>query len=188
MSTQHDSRRARRVGAVSLCATLVALAGACGSSASRQTAAPAIAARTPNKTPPSPSTQLVITASPPSSAAPATGLSTSGSVPPGSGVIEREGSRGAPTFTNPLNPTTAGTKVPPWSYVRITCRTMTTPTAIPTAYADGWVYLLESAPWQDKYYAVANTFWNGDIPGDTPYQHNEDSSIPICQPPIPGES
>ena len=186
MNASHSRRLARRAGATALCAVLFALA-ACGGSAPGQTTPPSAAVPGASGTAPNPNTSIVVTASLSPSPPLATGLSTSDSEPPGSGVVERQGSRGAPTFTDPLNPTTAGMKVPPWAYVRITCRTMTTLTAIPTAFADGWVYLLESAPWNDKYYAVANTFWNGDIPGDTPYLHYEDLNVPTCQKPIPGE-
>jgi hypothetical protein len=104
-----------------------------------------------------------------------------GSIAPGAGVVEQEGPRGAPTFTDPLNPTTPGPKVPPMSYVTVECRTMTTRSAIATAFMDGWVYLIQSEPWNGKYYAVANTFWNGDIPGHKPYRHNTDFSVPVCK-------
>lgn len=188
MNTRFPGGRGRRAGAGALCIALTALTTACGGSAAGGATIPSVAAPAPSASPIAPASQVIVTASLATTPLIATGLSTSDSEPPGTGLVEREGSRGAPTFTDPLDPTTAGVEVPPWSYVRITCRTMTTPTAIPTAYRDGWVYLIESAPWHDKYYAVANTFWNGDVPGDTPYQHNEDMSVPVCQKPIPGES
>ena len=33
---------------------------------------------------------------------------------------------------------------------------------------------------RNAYYAVANTFWNGDVPGQRPYTHNTDFQIRIC--------
>jgi hypothetical protein len=95
--------------------------------------------------------------------------------------VEQEGYRGAPTFTDPLDPTTPGTKVPPLAKVLVTCMTKTTQVAILTAFPDGWVYLLASPPWNGRYYAVANTFWNGDVPGHKPYTHNVDDAVPVCK-------
>jgi hypothetical protein len=45
---------------------------------------------------------------------------------------------------------------------------------------DGYWYRLHDAPWNDKYYVAANTFWNGDVPGHLPYTHNTGWSVPNC--------
>ena len=49
-----------------------------------------------------------------------------------------------------------------------------------SALPDGYWYRLASRPWNDHYYAPANSFWNGDIPGKKPYTHNTDFSVPNC--------
>jgi hypothetical protein len=50
---------------------------------------------------------------------------------------------------------------------------------------DGYWYRIASPPWNDRYYAPANTFMNGD-PWNGPYTHNTDLKVPNCgsgQPP-----
>jgi hypothetical protein len=44
---------------------------------------------------------------------------------------------------------------------------------------DGFWYRIASQPWDDQYYAAANTFMNGD-PWDGPYEHNTDWAVPDC--------
>lgn len=50
---------------------------------------------------------------------------------------------------------------------------------MPSASPDGYWYRIASAPWNNKYYAVANTFANGD-PLGAPGSHNTDMSVPNC--------
>lgn len=155
----------RALGAVAAVAVAACLTAACSATSSNAaTAATTASSAAAGPVP----TASVITAS-------------LGSGASGAGVVEQEGTRGAPTFTDPLRPTTPGPKVPPMSYVTVKCRTMTTRSAIATAFMDGWVYLIQSKPWNGRYYAAANTFWNGDIPGHKPYQHNTDFSVPVCK-------
>jgi hypothetical protein len=45
---------------------------------------------------------------------------------------------------------------------------------------NGYWYRLHDAPWSEAYYVAANTFWNGDVPGQTPYTHNTDFAVPNC--------
>jgi hypothetical protein len=40
--------------------------------------------------------------------------------------------------------------------------------------------LAGSKPWNGRYFAPANSFWNGDVPCPTPYTHNTDFSVPKC--------
>jgi len=61
--------------------------------------------------------------------------------------------------------------------VRVLCRIYDP--AIKSANPDGWWYKIDTGEWHN-YYAVANTFWNGDIPGQKPYTHNTDWAVPVC--------
>jgi hypothetical protein len=44
---------------------------------------------------------------------------------------------------------------------------------------DGFWYRIASSPWNNAYYAPANTFMNGD-PWNGPYSHNTDFAVPTC--------
>lgn len=44
---------------------------------------------------------------------------------------------------------------------------------------DGYWYRISSSPWNNSYYAAANTFLNGDPPNG-PYSHNTDFAVPDC--------
>lgn len=101
-------------------------------------------------------------------------------IPPRVGTTtEQSGTFGSPTFTDPVHASGKGQTIPPMSYVQVSCKVKPA-TTIASAYPDGYWYRIASAPWDDQYYAVANTFWNGDIPGHRPYTHNTDFSIPDC--------
>jgi hypothetical protein len=91
---------------------------------------------------------------------------------------EQQGSRGANTFTNPHNASGMGTKIQPYQWVDASCKVYAP--EIGSANPDGYWYRIASAPWNNQYYAVANTFWNGDVPGQLPYTHNTDWSVPNC--------
>ncbi|MBK6872320.1 MAG: cutinase family protein [Kineosporiaceae bacterium] len=112
--------------------------------------------------------------------------SASGSAPaapkpqpaPATAHSEQSGSLGSPTFLNPTNAAGAGPRVAAMSTVQVSCRVYAP--AIASANPDGWWYRIASFPWSNQYYAVANTFWNGDIPGRLPYTHNTDFGVPVC--------
>jgi RHS repeat-associated protein len=94
-------------------------------------------------------------------------------------TTEQEGSLGVNTFSNYHNASGFGPrKVNPYEYVQVSCKVYD-PT-IGSVNPDGYWYRLASSPWNDAYYSPANTFWNGDIPGHTPYTHNTDFSVPDC--------
>jgi hypothetical protein len=108
---------------------------------------------------------------------------SSPAVPPSSSpappaYVEQQGSLGANTFTNPYNASGIGVKIPPYAYVEVSCKIYAP--QIVSANPDGYWYRIRSAPWNDAYYAVANTFWNGDIPGQKPYVHNTDFNVRDC--------
>lgn len=91
---------------------------------------------------------------------------------------EQQGSRGANTFRNPNNASGMGTKIQPYQWVDVSCKVYAP--QIQSANPDGYWYRVASPPWNNEFYAVANTFWNGDIPGHTPYTHNTDWIVPNC--------
>lgn len=91
---------------------------------------------------------------------------------------EQQGTLGANTFTNPYNASGMGVKIPAMAWVAVSCKVHAP--AIASANPDGYWYRIASAPWSNAYYAVANTFWNGDIPGQKPYTHNTDWAVPNC--------
>ncbi|HEY5707965.1 MAG TPA: hypothetical protein VIS51_01055 [Solirubrobacterales bacterium] len=92
--------------------------------------------------------------------------------------VEQQGSLGANTFMNPFNASGMGATIPPYAVVQVTCKVYAP--QILSANPDGYWYRIHSSPWNDAYYAVANTFWNGDIPGQKPYTHNTDFSVRDC--------
>ncbi|HEU4392148.1 MAG TPA: hypothetical protein VFR04_00790 [Solirubrobacterales bacterium] len=111
-------------------------------------------------------------------AAPGTPGAKPGAAAPPAVYVEQQGSLGANTFTNPYNASGMGPKVPPYGYVEVSCKVYAP--QIVSANPDGYWYRIHSAPWNDAYYAVANTFWNGDVPGQKPYVHNTDFNVRDC--------
>lgn len=98
--------------------------------------------------------------------------------PPARTWSEQQGSHGANTFTNPYNASGMGTKIGAYAWVAVSCKVYAP--QIDSANPDGYWYRIASSPWNNNYYAVANTFWNGDVPGQTPYTHNTDFNVPNC--------
>ena len=90
---------------------------------------------------------------------------------------EQEGHYGANTFTNPYNASGMGPKIPAAAWVQVSCKVYAP--AIQSANPDGYWYRIASSPWSNAYYAVANTFMNGD-PWGGPYTHNTDFNVPDC--------
>jgi hypothetical protein len=98
--------------------------------------------------------------------------------PPGPTRTERQGSLGADTFLDPANASSKGPRVEAWAYVEVACKVHAP--QIESANPDGYWYRLASAPWNGLYYAVANTFWNSDVPGQPPYDSYTDWAVPDC--------
>ncbi|MFL5627212.1 MAG: hypothetical protein ACJ788_16655 [Ktedonobacteraceae bacterium] len=96
---------------------------------------------------------------------------------PGKAYAEQEGSLGAPTFASPYSGK-EGPKIPAGVWVQVSCKVYA-PT-IPSASPDGYWYRIASSPWNNVYYAIANTFLNGDVLGHPPYTHNTDPRVPNC--------
>jgi hypothetical protein len=95
---------------------------------------------------------------------------------------EQEGHYGVNTFTDYHNASGEGTPIASAAWVQVTCKVYD-PT-IASVNPDGYWYQIASSPWDNQYYAPANTFMNGD-PWNGPYTHNTDWNVPDCGQPAP---
>ena len=120
--------------------------------------------------------------------APGTGQDSSGPTPQpsasapqppaGAGLYtEQEGHHGASTFADPNNASGPGPSIAAAVYVHVSCKLYDP--SIRSVSPDGYWYRIASSPWNDQYYAAANTFMNGD-PWNGPYTHDTDFSVPDC--------
>ena len=82
---------------------------------------------------------------------------------------EQQGHNGVNTFTNYHNASGTGPRVDPATWVDVSCKVYDA--TIGTSNPDGYWYRIASSPWNDQYYAPANTFMNGD-PWGGPYTRN----------------
>jgi len=103
--------------------------------------------------------------------------STSPPPPPSSLYPEQEGSRGANSFSNYHNASGFGAFVNAAQWVNVSCKVYDP--FIDTVNPDGYWYRLADSPWNNQYYAAANTFMNGD-PWGGPFTHNTDFNVPDC--------
>ena len=116
--------------------------------------------------------------SPPATAPPATAPPATS---PPTVWTEQEGHHGADTFSNPYNASGQGPSVGAGAYVEISCKLYAP--QISSANPDGYWYLVASSPWNNAYYAVANTFMNGDSWGcwtTNTCTHNTDFNVRNC--------
>jgi hypothetical protein len=90
---------------------------------------------------------------------------------------EQAGTGGARTFSEPSG-SAEGARVQPNQHILVVCRVYKPEPE--SVNPDGYWYKLASSPWNGRYYAPANSFWNGDIPGHKPYTHYTDFSVPPC--------
>jgi hypothetical protein len=98
---------------------------------------------------------------------------------PGSGITEEAGAGGARAYRNPFTLSQTGPSLSPYERVKVACR-VNAPT-LPSVQPDGNWYRILSPPWKGRYYAPANSFWNGDTPGQTSEIHNTDFAVPECK-------
>jgi hypothetical protein len=126
-----------------------------------------------------------VTAPPSGSSVP---TATTGSASPGrplpspkakpSGNIEEAYNRhGVPTFADYGNASAPGPSISFGQSVQVSCKIYDP--SIPSARPGGYWYRIASSPWNNSYYAIANTFLNGDPP-DGPYTHPYDPTVPDC--------
>jgi hypothetical protein len=81
------------------------------------------------------------------------------------------------TFQNYHAPAVTGPSIAAGMYIRVSCKVYDP--AIPSVSPDGYWYRIASRPWNNAYFAPANTFMNGDSYGG-PYTHNTDFAVPNC--------
>jgi pimeloyl-ACP methyl ester carboxylesterase len=98
--------------------------------------------------------------------------------PPPQTWTEQQGSHGANTFANYHNASGVGPRVDAMTYIQVSCKVYDP--FIGSVNPDGYWYRIASSPWNNAYYVAANTFWNGDVPGQPPYTHNTDGNVPNC--------
>jgi hypothetical protein len=84
---------------------------------------------------------------------------------------------GVPTFRNYHNASERGDQIGYDQVVQVSCKVYDP--YIQSVNPDGYWYRIHTAPWNDIYYAAANTFLNGD-PHDGPYSRNTDWAIRDC--------
>ena len=101
----------------------------------------------------------------------------SGTPPVVTTKAEQQGNRGANTFSNTHSISGAGPRVNALQTVNVSCRILDPSAA--SISPDGYWYRLADSPWNNQYYAAANTFFNGDPPAG-PYTLNTDFSVPDC--------
>ena len=82
-----------------------------------------------------------------------------------------------PTFGDYQNASGPGDAIAFGEDVQVPCKVYDP--SIPSANPGGYWYRIASPPWDNAYYAVANTFLNGDPPGG-PYARNYDPAVPDC--------
>ena len=97
--------------------------------------------------------------------------------PPATTYAEQQGHHGVHTFADYHNASGMGTDIAPAATVHVSCKVLDG--TIVSVNPDGYWYRVADAPWNDQYYAPANTFMNGD-PWDGPYTHNTDFNVPDC--------
>jgi hypothetical protein len=81
------------------------------------------------------------------------------------------------TFTNPNNASGMGPSIAAGQWVQVSCKVYAP--YIASVNPDGYWYRIAASPWDNAYYAPANTFMNGD-PYGGPYTHNTDFAVPNC--------
>jgi hypothetical protein len=105
-------------------------------------------------------------------------LGGSSSPSPAEGTVEQAGAGGARTFRAPGLLTDEGPPIADERRVRVDCKVhVPEPESV---LPEGYWYKVASSPWDGRYFAPANSFWNGDVPGRLPYTHYVDRSIPNC--------
>lgn len=83
-----------------------------------------------------------------------------------------------PTYSDPRVYGGPGLPVPPGQKVEVVCRYFQ-PNADDSVKHDGYWYLIASPPWNRHYYTVANSYLNGDRPGE-PHPTKVDNGVPKC--------
>jgi hypothetical protein len=105
-------------------------------------------------------------------------VATAGSVVAAKTYPERETPHHpANTFRDHHRVSGKGPPVAAGRVVRVSCRVYDP--SIRSVSPAGYWYRIASPPWNNRYYAPANTFLNGDRPNG-PYRRNVDRRVPKC--------
>ena len=92
---------------------------------------------------------------------------------------EQVGAHGAATFKVYHNASGAGARIAAATWVQVTCKVYDG--TIPSVKPDGYWYRIASSPYNNAYYAPANSFKNGDPwTGTITNPHNTDYNVPNC--------
>ena len=84
---------------------------------------------------------------------------------------------GVPTFENYSSVSGPGPDLGFTQVVQVSCKVYDP--SIPSVSPDGYWYRIASAPWDNRYYAAANTFLNGLLPSN-PNTNYYDPRVPNC--------
>jgi hypothetical protein len=98
--------------------------------------------------------------------------------PPTTYPEEAYNKHGVPTFADYANASDLGPDIQFTQVVQVSCKIYDP--SIPSASPDGYWYRIASSPWDNRYYAVANTFLNGLSPTD-PNTNYYDPRVPDCK-------
>jgi hypothetical protein len=92
-------------------------------------------------------------------------------------VREQVWSEHARTYGNPIELNERGPDIPHDQYVLVACKFFWPKP--PSVKDDGYWYRIASGRWKDLF-SPANSYWNGDIPGQRPYTHSTDWAVKDC--------
>jgi TIR domain-containing protein len=106
-----------------------------------------------------------------------TPVPTSPPTSPGTRTEEAYNKNGVRTFRNYDNASGSGRTLTFRKRVQVSCKVYDP--SIASAKPGGYWYRIASPPWNNTYYACANTFLNGDPPGG-PWTHQYDHSVTNC--------
>lgn len=90
---------------------------------------------------------------------------------------ETTGRLGANTFADPRTMQDNSQPIPPDTTVQVRCRYYAP--SVASVMPDGFWYLIETDEWAGRW-SPANSFMNGDVPGQ-PTLHNTDFAVPVCR-------
>lgn len=86
--------------------------------------------------------------------------------------------KGAATYTDPYSVDTTGLRVEFLHQVQVSCKVYSP--VMPSVGPQGYWYRIASPPWNNHYYAPANSFANGDPPHGPYTDKDIDESVPDC--------
>ena len=91
---------------------------------------------------------------------------------------EQAATVGVNTFADPFDAAEPGEPIKPEAPVEVSCKVYAPQSE--DADPQGYWYRIHSAPWDDRFYAAADAFWNGVPPGDALEPVFTDFGVPTC--------